>query len=279
MRLTRGTIRAAHLKQAGKADRRIREAFAGFLREQLRSVAGELRKQGVADVDAVFVPSEWQDALTDAMRPPMGHIMASGAMAELALLDAVEGESSKSTATDIIEDLAIAWPSGFPTALPTWLVGAVNRELDETFRAKFWLQIHQTTRGHIDSILREGVTEGWSIRRMAKAIEGPDYTRWRATAVARTESGRTLNAGHHIGIQGVQEATGMPIGKSWLSLHGSTSRPSHTALDGVTVPSDGMFTLGGVEIPYPAHRDLPAAEAINCQCSITSEPLFEALAE
>lgn len=60
---------------------------------------------------------------------------------------------------------------------------------------------------------------------------------------------------------------------------GSSSRSSHTALDGEMVPSDGMFTLVGVQILYPAHRNLPASEAINCQCTLPSVPLFGALAE
>ena len=45
------------------------------------------------------------------------------------------------------------------------------------------------------------------------------------------------------------------------------------------VPSDGMFTLVGVQILYPAHRNLPASEAVNCQRTLLSEPLFGALAE
>jgi len=51
----------------------------------------------------------------------------------------------------------------------------------------------------------------------------------------------------------------------------NTTRPSHAALDGVqTTSADGTFSLGGVDVPHPAHSSLPPGERISCFCTVIS---------
>jgi hypothetical protein len=221
------------------------------------------------------------------MRPPIGRAMVTGGLSELALLRRRLGSRAragrKSTASELLEELGLDLPGGadglgFALDVPEWLIEKIGTELDETFAVDFWADVNATTRNAIKAVLDDGLSEGRSVRDMARAIRdmGEGYTRWRATAVARTEAGRALNAGHDMSIQGTADEIGLAMGKTWLSVLGSTTRPSHAALDGVTVPTDGLFALGGVEVPYPGHRDLPAEESINCQCTLTSAILDEA---
>jgi hypothetical protein len=286
MYATKATLRAARIKAVWRAERHIREAFGNFLRRQLRSVAAELRQGEAADIDTIFDASEWHKRLIRAMRPPIGRAMVTGGLSELALLRRRLGSRAragrKSTASELLEELGLDLPGGadglgFALEVPEWLIAKIGTELDETFAADFWADpatgVNATTRDAIKAVLDDGLSEGRSVRDMARAIQDMgegDYNRWRATAVARTEAGRALNAGHEMSIQGTADETGLAMGKTWLSVLGSTTRPSHAALDGVTVPTDGLFALGGVEVPYPGHRDLPPEESINCQCTLTS---------
>lgn len=80
-----------------------------------------------------------------------------------------------------------------------------------------------------------------------------------------------LNAGHVAGIEQIQDEIGEELTKIWVSVLGSTTRATHAAMDGSEVPvRNGMFSLAGIDVPYPAHYSLPAADRVNCQCSVIS---------
>lgn len=92
-------------------------------------------------------------------------------------------------------------------------------------------------------------------------------------------TGHMLNAGHMESIRQVEEETGLAIGKTWISVFGSTTRDSHAAVSGTTVGREENFTLGGVQVPHPSHWRLPAGDRCNCQCTIISSLLTEGLLE
>jgi uncharacterized protein with gpF-like domain len=54
---------------------------------------------------------------------------------------------------------------------------------------------------------------------------------------------------------------------------GTTTRPEHAALDGVTVAVDAPFYLAGYACQFPGDADSPAEQSVNCQCTVTSEVL------
>lgn len=255
-------LRALHLKSVSRDQRRIHDAFLRFIRKQIRVTADEVKQTGVAN----FRTEQWDAELKETMRPPLARTMYEGAFSELATL-------SKTTASDAVEDYDLELPPWIGTELPQWLVDSVEIELRESFAQPYWTAINSTTKNDVESVLQEGITEGWSTRRMAAAVQkmGGQYSRHRAFAVASTESSRMRNAGHVLGIQGLQDELGVPIGKVWLSIRSNTTRPAHAALDGAeTETADGMFVLNGVETPYPSHHSLPASDAINCLCSVLS---------
>jgi len=88
-------------------------------------------------------------------------------------------------------------------------------------------------------------------------------------------SAHALNGGRDASIEGLKEAVGpevsQHIGKSWLSVLGDTTRDDHANLDGVLADEEGMWSLGGVRIPWPGHVSLPAGQRCNCMCTILTE--------
>lgn len=64
--------------------------------------------------------------------------------------------------------------------------------------------------------------------------------------------------------------------KKWLHLgNPKEPRPVHLALHGVTLPADGLFTLGsGAQVLAPHDWSVPnpAAEWVNCSCQVVYVP-------
>lgn len=212
---------------------------------------------------------------------PLAKAMTAGAIEELALhAAALKVRGYKTTAEDIAAALRIPVPAGVAMDFPDWLKTKVADELDRIFKQPYWQGISKTTRNDVAGTLEDGLLNGWSIRRMAADIEsrhGAQYTRARATNVARTESTNALNAGHAFGIERVSAETGMAMVKEWLSVLGTTTRDSHAALDGVQSDAQGMFDLNGYRIPWPAHSSLPPHDRCSCQCTTISAFVGEAV--
>jgi uncharacterized protein with gpF-like domain len=172
---------------------------------------------------------------------------------------------------DIVEELELS------LRMPDWMVEEAFSALDTAFDHPAWQEgIAETTRNDIATTLRNSIEQGKSIREVAKEItdrHGDEYSKARATNVARTESSNALNSGHSAGIEEIADEMGLDVRKSWLSVLGSTTRDSHAALHDTLADDDGMFELGGVLIPWPGHPDLPPEERCQCQCSIISSIL------
>ena len=152
------------------------------------------------------------------------------------------------------------------TELPEWFLQAAYERLSETFEQEYWAGMNDTPKDQIEGALQAGVRDGLSTREVAKLIgeEAPERAGWRATNAARTETGNMLNAGHHAGIEQLQEDTGLKMGTEWLSVCGSTSREEHCALDGTTAPLDETFNVGGYEARWPGDESLPPEQRCNC---------------
>lgn len=55
--------------------------------------------------------------------------------------------------------------------------------------------------------------------------------------------------------------------KTWL-VNSENPRESHAVLDGVTIPIQDNFDVGGYEAPWPGSSDLPAEEVAGCTCGV-----------
>jgi uncharacterized protein with gpF-like domain len=198
--------------------------------------------------------------------------MLIGAASELARHKRLKPRKA-STATDYLADLGIdLYDEGIATEMPDELIDSIEATLADSFKREYWDNVNGTTAHQIEGVLKRGSTEGLSIRDMAHEIEqqGEMYSRQRAIVIARTESSRSLNSGRLEGLEHLESETGIEFGKTWLSVLGSTTRPTHAALDDVTVRRGEPFYLGGHPCQFPGDADLPPEESINCQCTIIS---------
>ena len=295
------TYKAIHVKQTEDLEASMEEDLVPHFNRVLKDVAGKIpsvptditdedkaAKTAKRVIDSIFTDSnldEYNKDLFKSSIPSLGEAFAKGAITQfdshkaLGLLDGVKSDSDEdenkdvqlvqkvTSAEQLVEDLDLEVPPGISIEAPEWLKENARAELEETMSQDYWLDIHGgTTRNDITNLLERSLLEGVSTRNIAKSIValGGDYSRNRAMRIARTEIPNVLNSGHNSGINQVAEETGLDIGKEWVSVLGNTTRDSHADIDGEQVEADGLFTLGGVDVPWPAHVALPPEERINC---------------
>ncbi len=260
-------------------------------RKSFEDTANDLVRQ-------VFNPLDpkWHDAVVDRALPIFAVKMAEAAVSHLLALgfDIRKSKGTKqTTATRWLADhpgdlekleLLLAdsgLPIGVVTELPDWLKQEIADQLTETFDQSYWVDIHKATAGDAEVFIRQGLEQGWSIRRIADAMAPSfqghtgKYAKMRATRIARTESGHALNGARKASLDGLlqelpPEASDF-IRPSWLSVLGNTTRDTHAALHDVPADDDGLWNLAGTLVPWPSHISLPPEQRINCMCSLTAE--------
>lgn len=306
--LNRVVAKTIHVKQVGDVERSLIRELAPFFAKQIKSATRELlalKSYGLIEKSVedaaenlamtIFNPSEWSRELIDRAFPIIANSMSKGALSILLSVGidprkkSVNGKScpcgcgkssdclesfrirkKQSTASEWLEREGLEPPPGVVTEFPQWMKDNIAEELRNTFSQDYWDEVSVTTQGDIERILKDGLQEGLSIRKMASqmaSIFGPAYDKIRATRIARTESGHALNAGRNISINGLKQELGEAgqfVSKEWLSVLGNTTRDAHAGLDGVVADENGMFNLNGVLIPWPSHIDLPVDDRANC---------------
>ncbi len=252
-------------------------------------------------VQLVFDPKAWNEKLVDLVLPILLVRMAQAARELLTELGIGfvgkrhRAETTKATTatewlaahSDDPEDLEELLESfgrrGLPINLITELPEGVRQEilsqLRQTFNQPYWADISVTTAGDAERVLKQGLAEGWSIRRMADemaaSLGGDKYALTRATLIARTESSNALNAARKGTMDALKadmppEAADVLI-PTWLSALADTTRPEHADLDQVSADVDGLWNLAGFLVPYPGHFSLPPEQRINCLCTLIME--------
>ena len=264
MKLSGPQVASLILKQMQRAEKSVAKVFREFFSDQIKSIIVELNSTQAAVASVLFNPVEWNEKIIDTAKPVLGKILFEGAVAEVLLHKKKASDLKASTATEAVEEFDLDFP--FATELPIWMVDAVNAVLDDTFERPYWQAINETTRDDLSTLLRGAVEDGLSINDIAARIRrdfGSTYSRARAINVARTETTASVNGGHMIGMQRLEDA-GLVTGKKWSSVLGNTTRTSHAKLHNVKTDGvAGLFDLNGVLVPFPSHPDLPASD--RCQ--------------
>ncbi len=257
----------------------------------------------------IFNPRAWDEELVDRALPALAQTMLEGAKSTLAAVGVRLRPKKKdtrleekladgpptlrekaSTATEWLESQGITLPTvlvfdtpagpidiSLATEYPDWLKDKIGAELKETFDQDYWAGMNDTTRDRLHTILDNGLKSGKSIAAMASEISGlgESFSKQRGRLIGRTEAAHSLNGGRNASIEGLKEElppeAAKHIGKSWLSVLGDTTRDAHANLDGKLADDEGMWSLGGVRIPWPGHISLPSKNRCNCQCSILTE--------
>ena len=91
----------------------------------------------------------------------------------------------------------------------------------------------------------------------------------RARRIARTEAVRASNHGAYVAALRYEAETGQTVTKTWNAVEDGVTRPTHAALNGVSVPVAGTFDVGGVAARYPGDTALPPKDSINCRCFVS----------
>lgn len=123
--------------------------------------------------------------------------------------------------------------------------------------------------------VERGIQEGRSLERVRDDIQvvltaGPTSVwRGRAMTVARTETIGAVNAGVYRAAVLDAEQRGDPAPfKQWISTEDKRTRPTHVAADKQRTLMSEPFTVGGARLLFPGDPRGPAAEVINCRCSL-----------
>ena len=129
--------------------------------------------------------------------------------------------------------------------------------------------------GLIVAEVERGIREGLALERVRDEIQliltasGTPYWRNRAMTVARTETIGAVNAGIFRAAELEAEARGdvAPF-KQWIATEDKRTRPTHDAADRQRTLMSEPFRVGGAALMFPGDPRGPAAEVINCRCSM-----------
>lgn len=250
--------------------------------------SGKIKLDQVTDAKVVeVVPKAGHKFVTEfgKFSNSMTEVLVSSKSGQISIKASTATEWLDSLSDEELEplkDVVFQTPYGnvsmrFATEYPLWMKKSIEARLQETFAQPYWNDINTTTGGDIDSLLTEGLQEGWSINDMADEMEdryGSDaYPKMRGKRIARTESGNALNGSRSDVIDNLKAELGdkYPMRKVWLSVLGNTTRDDHAHLDGVPAADDGRWSLGGIRCRWPGDVQLPADQRINCQCSLFTQ--------
>lgn len=147
------------------------------------------------------------------------------------------------------------------------LIPAVKNDTLKQFSKKVMANkvtnITQTTRNTINKIIVDGQAGGKNIKDIAREItqkvKGMEKTR--AMVIARTETATTSTTTY---LEGLIKA-GLP--KTWRHVGGGkTDRPTHLALNNVTVEDASEPFSNGMMCPHDLNADV--SELIRCHCEL-----------
>jgi SPP1 gp7 family putative phage head morphogenesis protein len=126
--------------------------------------------------------------------------------------------------------------------------------------------ISQTTVEQMRRLISQGEIEGLSTDQVARNIvkQIPTISRYRANAIARTETHTAAN----YGSQAAAEATGLNIQKEWVAANDERTREDHIDADGQIVGLNESFDVGGEALMFPGDPSGSAGNIINCRCTV-----------
>lgn len=84
----------------------------------------------------------------------------------------------------------------------------------------------------------------------------------RVRSESRLDAGETLSS------------VGLTVGKTWRGVLDEKERDEHVALEGVTLPLDGLFEINGFTAPAPGLFGVAEYDC-NCRCELEIRVLFE----
>lgn len=126
--------------------------------------------------------------------------------------------------------------------------------------------VTETTKDLIRNVIAIGMDEGQSVSEVAKAIREryESFSQRRSEVIARTE---TVSASNYGSMASAQQ-TGLNPMKVWVSSRDKRVRDTHEGVDGVMIPINEEFSVGGDRMLHPGGGSL-AKENVNCRCTLS----------
>jgi hypothetical protein len=156
---------------------------------------------------------------------------------------------------------------GAKSAAGSKTVIASSGTVDQAVRAQLGDlvgNLNTTTAKAVKAALQAAVDQGLSLSEITTQLAAlPEFTPARALMVARTEVGKSYNAGADLAYKALADE-GIRVKKTWLAR--PDARPEHRAMDGQTVEVDAVFTSpDGHTAKHPGGFGVPGLD-INCTC-------------
>ena len=107
-----------------------------------------------------------------------------------------------------------------------------------------------------------------------KKVNNPNFYRWQAMRIARTETSMMVNASQYIST----DYTSIVIDKVWHHYSSQNERPSHVDMEGKRIGKLEAFEVDGERMLYPTDSSLGATarNIIQCRCRALYEPRKDA---
>ena len=253
--------RITPLQRARQAASRVNalQAVGGYARKmdarRAASVKAALRDLG----DRKVPPVLWADEVAYAepwMKPLLTDLYRTDGM-----LSAVEvGNrllSQKASLDDVFVRAILEWCASNLGARISLMTDTVNKWLRETLAAIY--------EAHSD----EGVEQLTKLMYRETVEQYDEIRKWQVRRIVQTEAMHSMNIGGNVAA----DALGIDYEKTW-SIAGINTRPTHEAVDGITVGKGELFSVGGFPMEYPMddRYGAPAGEIINCSCTVIYLP-------
>ncbi len=196
--------------------------------------------------DLSAIAPEWRAAVDAELLPLFAEHYTDGAYQAAAQVAATTGRAVPIVPVELVDQGAL-----------NYLADAKNR---------FWA-LGDEAWGHARDELVAGFDAGEGINQLRNRLRASvDMSTSHAEALARTE----VIAASNLGSLATVAAMGndMPPFKQWLATNDARTRPTHRHADGNVVRIDQPFEVGGSFLKVPGDPAGPAAEVVNCRCTV-----------
>ena len=101
--------------------------------------------------------------------------------------------------------------------------------------------------------------------RIYKTVNSPNFYKWQALRIARTETTFAMNRAKLIS----GEVSGLTMEKYWIAKIDSRTRDIHAYMNGKKVGQNELFDVGGEKMLHPGDRmnGASASNLVNCRCT------------
>jgi HK97 family phage portal protein len=135
-----------------------------------------------------------------------------------------------------------------------------------------------TTRAAVRAEVLAGIDAGEGVNEISARLRAlPEFGPARSLLIARTETTRSLGAGHEVVYQQYADEEGVTVRRQWLSARDAEVRDAHALLDGQERAIGEKFVIEGGEFAG-ASALAPGGfteAALVCNCRCTTVPVVE----